>query len=72
MMQQKRNTYKYHFMVGNEIVYSGVTSDLKRREAEHKVRWPDGYIVQVGSKTTRKGALDWQRKIEEARYGVLN
>ena len=31
-----RKTYKYHFKIGNRIVYTGITNDLDRREQEHK------------------------------------
>ena len=60
-MLKKRDTYKYHFKVGNKIVHRGVTIDLERREAEHKQRWPDGHIARVGHRTTRERALEWER-----------
>ena len=58
-MGKQRDTYKYHFKVGNRIVYRGVTNDLERREAEHRQRWPTGEIHKVGIRTTRSKALDW-------------
>jgi len=57
-----KDTYCYHFKVGNRIVYRGITSDLARREAEHKERWPDGHIRPIGKPVTREAAYDWQRR----------
>lgn len=34
--------YKYDYMVGDRILHSGITTDLKRREQEHRQRWPGG------------------------------
>ena len=61
-MSKVRDTYKYQFKVGNKIVHRGVTNDLERRESEHKVRWPNGHIDQVGKKTTREGGLAWEQR----------
>jgi len=44
-----RNTYKYDFKVGQKIVHSGITKNLKRRETEHQLKWTKGHIVQVGN-----------------------
>jgi predicted GIY-YIG superfamily endonuclease len=60
-MNEKRDTYKYHFKVGRKIVYRGVTNDLERREAEHKKRWSNGKIHKVGRRTTRSQALEWEK-----------
>ena len=38
-----RNTYKYRFKVGGKVVHCGITSDLARREREHRRRWPTGH-----------------------------
>jgi predicted GIY-YIG superfamily endonuclease len=59
-MSKPRNTYKYDFKVAKKIVHSGITSDLERREQEHKQRWPKGHIVQVGRATTEDAALKWE------------
>ena len=57
-----RDTYKYHFKLGNRIVHTGVTNDLARREEEHRrVSGIDGHIEQVGRRTTRAAALEWER-----------
>jgi predicted GIY-YIG superfamily endonuclease len=56
----KRDTFKYHFKVGNKIVHSGITTDLERREEEHQQRWPKGHIVKVGRATTEEAAREWE------------
>lgn len=63
-----RDTYKYHFKKGNQIVHTGITNDLERREQEHKEKYGDsGHIKQVGNRTTRDAALSWER--EQAKNG---
>jgi predicted GIY-YIG superfamily endonuclease len=62
MASTNRNTYKYHMKVGNKIVHRGITNDLERREIEHQQKHPDAHIMKVGNKTTRPGALKWERK----------
>lgn len=57
----KRDTYKYHFKVGNKIVHGGITNDLERREQEHKTKWPKGHIVKVGNITTEEAARQWEK-----------
>ena len=61
-MSGKRDTLKYHFKVGNQIVHRGITDDLERREIEHQQKWPNGHIKQVGRRTTRDAALEWERE----------
>ena len=61
-MSKERDTYKYHFKVGNRIVHRGITNDLNRREEELKQTWPDGHITQVGNITTRDAGLRWERR----------
>jgi predicted GIY-YIG superfamily endonuclease len=61
IMSKKRDTYTYDFKVGSKIVHSGITNDLSRREAEHKQRWSNGRIHQVGNVKTRDGALNWEK-----------
>ena len=61
-MAASLDTYKYRFKVEEVVVYCGVTNDLKRRESEHRSRWPNGTIEQVGRRTTRAGALEWLRQ----------
>ncbi len=60
-MAKPRNTYKYHYKIGNKIVHGGITNDLERRELEHQQKWPDGHIKQVGRQTTREAAQEWEK-----------
>lgn len=61
-MGKSRDTYKYHFKVGNKIVHGGITNDLERREQEHQQQWPKGHIVQVGKRTTEEAARKWEEE----------
>ena len=61
-MPVQRDTYKYHVKEGKKVVHRGVTNDLERREAEHKERFPDSHIEQVGRRTSREAALKWERE----------
>ncbi len=73
-MGEKRDTYKYHFKIGNLKVHCGITYNLNVRENQHKnsgrysvykdkrYYWKNGHIVQIGSITTRKSAMDWERE----------
>ena len=63
-MPTNRDTYKYYFKKGNKIVHVGITNDLDRRESEHQKKrgWSKGHIKQVGFRTTRDAALEWERE----------
>ena len=61
-MGKTRDTCKYYFKKGNRIVHGGITDDLERREQEHKQRWPNGHIFQVGRRTTEDAAREWEKK----------
>ena len=58
----ERDTFKYHLKVGNKIVHRGITNDLDRRESEHQDKFPNAKIEQVGRRTTRDAALEWERE----------
>ncbi len=61
-----RDTYKYHFKLGNKIVHTGITSDLDRRQAEHRNAYGEtGKIQKVGNVTTKDAALKWEREQAE-------
>ena len=67
-MPVDRDTYKYHFKLGNKIVHTGITYDIDRRELEHqrsKRAWSKGHIKQVGFRTTRDAAREWEREMEK-------
>ena len=59
---KSREVYKYQLKVRNKVVHIGITSDLKRREAEHQKEFPDSHIKQLGHRTTRDGAMHWERQ----------
>lgn len=56
-----RDTYKYQFKDGNNVLHRGITNDLERREGEHEQDFGRGHITQVGRRTTRDAALEWER-----------
>lgn len=60
IFQEPRDTCKYIYVHKRRVPH-GITNDLDRREAEHRRRWPGGYIQQVGRRTTRSAALAWER-----------
>lgn len=62
-MAKPRDTFKYHFKVGNKIVHGGITNDLDRREQEHQQDRGQGkgHILKVGQKTTEEAARDWEK-----------
>ena len=70
-MAIKRDTYKYHFKVGNEIVHRGITKDLDRREKEHQNKrgGGSGHIFKVGNTTTKGAALQWERNGGKSKRG---
>lgn len=61
-MSKPRTTYKYKFKIGNKLVHVGITSNLERRDKEHKQAWSKGHIKQVGRRTTREAAIRWERE----------
>ena len=62
-IEPKRDTYKYHLKQGNEIIRSGITNNLDRREKEHQRNYgKDVHVQQVGNRTTREGAREWEKK----------
>ena len=60
-----QRTIRYCFKVDGEIVHYGFTIDLRRREQEHRRRWPTGYIEQIGPPTTHEDAWNWERQQTE-------
>lgn len=62
-MAKERNTIKYHVKCGNKIVHRGITDrPPEEREREHQKDFPGCRIVQVGRRTTRERALEWERR----------
>ena len=59
--QAPRDTYRYHFKVGNEIVHRGITRNLDQRANQHRRRWPKGHIVKIGAMVSWESGLAWER-----------
>jgi predicted GIY-YIG superfamily endonuclease len=59
---RRRHTCKYYFKVGHKIRHAGITTDLERREREHRQKWPSGHICQVGNVTTDEAAREWEEQ----------
>ncbi len=60
-MPTNRVVYKYNLKKGNKIVHTGITKDLERREYEHQRESEKKvHIKQVGNRTTREAALQWE------------
>jgi tyrosyl-tRNA synthetase len=64
-----REAYKYQIKVGDKVVYIGITNDLAQREREHKKKWPDGRLEQVGRSTTKEAAIKWEK--EQLKSGCI-
>lgn len=62
-IEPKHDTYKYHLKQGDKIIRSGITNDLHRREKELKRDYgKDVHVHQVGKRTTREDAREWEKK----------
>ena len=73
-MSRKRDTHKYVWKDGNEILSYGITDDIERREKEHQRQKPGSHLRQVGNRTTEDAARNWEKqKLEDykKRYGKL-
>lgn len=61
-MSERRDTYKYRYIgPDGRIKHSGITIDLERRESELRRQYGRGDIQQVGRRTTRAAAKEWER-----------
>lgn len=69
-MQSTIRTYKYRLKVNDRVVHQGITTDLRRREQEHRRRWPTARIEQVGEATSHREAWEWER--EQRKRGALS
>ncbi len=50
------NWYTYHFISDGRILHGGITTDPKRREAEHRQKWPSGFLQIAGGPMTESKA----------------
>lgn len=53
--------YTYYFVVKWRIVHGGITRNPRRREAEHRRKWPNGFLRIVGGPMTEAQARHWER-----------
>lgn len=67
-MGMKRDTYKYHLMIGRKVVDRGICQDPEMREAHHQTEFPGSRIKVIGRRTTREAALRWERRGAQRRY----
>ena len=62
-MGEPRNTTKYRVVTNRKTVHVGITNNPERREKEHQREYGrTARLVKEGRKTTRKGALAWERR----------
>ena len=65
-MGSARDTTKYRVVKNRKTVHVGITNNPDRRETEHQREYGAGArLVKEGRKTTRKGALAWERQQRE-------
>lgn len=61
-MLQRKDTYKYYFVVDGYAYHVGITNNPHRREQEHRSNFHrNGDLMVVGRRVTRTSALRWER-----------
>jgi len=61
-MSKERMTAKYHLIKNRKVVHRGITDrPLQDRGYEHQEAYPGSHIKQIGRRTTREKALEWER-----------
>ena len=61
-MAAERDTDKYRYIgPRGEVKHSGIPNNLDRREGELRREYGPGNIKQVGHRTTRGAAKEWER-----------
>ena len=58
----ERDYYKYHLKKSRRVIHRGITNDPTRREAEHQVEFPKSRMLQIGRRTTKEAALNWEHR----------
>lgn len=69
-MPTDRTAHRFHFKLGNKIVYTSVTGHLRRQQdllRKSRPEWRKGHIKQVGFHTTNMEAVAWA--VEQAEQG---
>ena len=57
-----RDTYKYHFKLGNKTVHTGTTVDLDRREQQHKRKFGESGHIKKGRNALPLETQRWNGK----------
>lgn len=61
-MGNKRNHVRYELVQGREVVYRGITTDPRRREAEHRQQGKRfDQLRSIGPRVTEATAQRWER-----------
>ena len=61
--QRPRNYRRYVVRAKRKIVHGGITErPLEEREAEHKRKWPNARVSQVGPAVTEETARKWEKE----------
>lgn len=61
-MAKSRPYKKYVVKVDGKTVHKGITTDLDRREDEHKRKWAKAKITQVDGSVTEESAREWEEE----------
>ncbi len=61
-MVAKRNYHRYKFVQKGKIKHKGITKDLERREAEHRVKFGGGKIKKIGPAVSEETAREWEKE----------
>jgi len=54
--------YGYHYYTSTGKKHSGITNDPDRRQAEHRNRWPSGWLEIVTGPLTEAQARAWEKQ----------
>lgn len=52
--------YGYYFWSAGQVVWAGITTDLDRREGEHRDKWPKGFIDRRFGPASFAEARNWE------------
>ncbi len=62
-MSSERDITKYRIVRNRRTIHVGITNDPARREQEHQQDFgKNARLVKEGRRTTREGALGWERE----------
>ena len=61
-MGKPRPYIKYRVHVGGKVVHGGITANFEERKQQHKGKWPNSIIRQVGGKVTEESAREWEKE----------